>query len=363
MPTLLTVIGTRPQYIKYAAMAGKLTAGFHELVVDTGQHYDDTLSAQFKQEFGFGKDFRTLETAGLEGGQRFAAMFAQLDAVIEELRPDALFCFGDTDSTLAAGLAAARRDLPVMHVEAGERSRRADGTRIDGWTVPEESNRIIVDHISSLLLCTNVEAVENCTLESCRGTAVVTGDIMFDLFLRGRDQLPLASDVRSRLGIDDGTYYFSTVHRPINTDDGTRLSMLLAALEDLPHPVLFPLHPRTARRIREHGLEIGKGALRPLPPLSHRDAVALASGAEQVLTDSGGLTREAFFCGVPSTCLDDVTAWHAICRSGWCSLTGADAAAIHASIALPAPTLHDTSLFGDGHAADKIVDAITAFFR
>ncbi|MBE0646090.1 MAG: UDP-N-acetylglucosamine 2-epimerase [Bacteroidetes bacterium] len=361
MRTLLTVIGTRPQYIKYAAMAGRLSADFHEIVVDTGQHYDASLSGQFKKEFLFGADFRTLSTEKLDGTARFAAMMEQLDAAMAELRPDGVLCFGDTDSTLAAGMAAVRRGLPLCHVEAGERSRRADGLRIQGWTVPEESNRIIIDHLSSLLLCTGTDAAENCAAEACSGDITITGDIMYDLFLKNREGRPSASDVFARLGLAESPYFFSTIHRPINTDDPSRLSSLMDTLNRLPHPVMLPLHPRTAKRMHAFGIEPGDGALRLLPPLSHAETLALTAGAQHVLTDSGGLTREAFFCGVPSLCLDDVTAWHGICRSGWCALTGADPDAIRSALNMPRPTIHDSSLFGDGHAAERIVDALKHF--
>lgn len=361
--TLLTVIGTRPQYIKYAAMAGRLTGDLREIVVDTGQHYDAALSAQFKAEFSIGAGFRTLDTAGAEGTERFATMLAQLDAVIGDVKPDGVLCFGDTDSTLAAGMAAARRSLPLCHVEAGERSRHADGSRIPGWTVPEESNRIIVDHLSSLLLCVTEDASENCAGEACQGRRVITGDIMYDLYLRDCTALPGAREVLHRLEIDDGPYYLCTVHRPVNTDDGARLASLLATLNDLPHPVLFPIHPRTALRMREHGISLPEGSLRIVPPLAHGETLALAAGAIRVLTDSGGLTREAYFCGVPSVCLDDVTAWHMLVRSGWCALTGADAAAIRTAVGAPARPEHDPSLFGDGHAADKIAAVLMDFFK
>ncbi len=361
MRTLLTVIGTRPQYIKYAALSGRLSPHFHEIVIDTGQHYDTALSGQFKQEFHFGADFRTLEHSGLEGTARFTAMLDQIDAAIVQIHPDLLLCFGDTDSTLAAGMAAARRGIAVCHVEAGERSQYADGSRIAARKVPEESNRMIVDHLSSLLLCTGQDAAANCREEACTGSIAVTGDIMYDLFLQGRDQLPRASELLARHGCPGPPYYLCTVHRPVNTDDAGRLAGLMTTLNELPLPVLLPLHPRTAQRMRQAGIAPGPGALHLLPPLSHGETLALTAGAERVLTDSGGLTREAFFCGVPSLCLDDVTAWHAICRRGWCDLTGADASAIRRALERPAPAEHDPSLFGDGNASARVVESLVDF--
>lgn len=362
MPTLLTVIGTRPQYIKYAAMAGRLAGFFDETVIDTGQHYDDALSGLFKQEYFAGSGFRTLAVAGLEGSDRLAAMLSQLDAAIMQLRPDLLLCFGDTDSTLAAGLAASRRGLPLCHVEAGERSRRADGTRLPARSAPEESNRIIVDHLASLLCCTTREAAANCEAEACAGRAVVTGDIMYDLFLQSRRALPDATPLLRAQDCDGQPFYLCSLHRPVNTDNRERLASLLAFLDGLEHPVLLPLHPRTARRIREFGLPAPSRSLRLLPPLTHADTLALLARAERVLTDSGGLTREAYFSGVPSVCLDDATAWHQLCRDGWCALTGADTAAINAALHAPKPGHHAPALFGDGNAAGKIARALIEFF-
>lgn len=361
-PRLLTVIGTRPQYIKYAALAGRLRGGFDETVVDTGQHYDASLSGQFKTEFFSSRTFHTLSPGREPGSARFGAMLTQLDEVMAEQRPDLVLCFGDTDSTLATGLAAARRGVPLCHVEAGERSRTADGTRIQARRVPEEANRIVVDHLSDLLCCTTEAAAGTCAVEGCGGRAVVTGDIMYDLFLRSLPSLPDADALLRTLGCDGPTFHLASVHRPANTDDADRLAALLDCLDGLPHPVLLPLHPRTAARMASFGLPAPRRALRLIAPLSHGATLALARRSVRVLTDSGGLTREAYFCGVPSLCLDDATAWHALCRSGWCALTGADPATIRAALALPDPPQHDPTLFGDGNAAGKIVRTLLEFF-
>lgn len=362
MPRLLTVIGTRPQYIKYAAMAGRLDRAFDETVVDTGQHYDTSLSGRFKTEFFEGRIFRTLAPTEREGSARFAGMLTQLDDVMADARPDLVLCFGDTDSTLAAGMAAVRRGVPLCHVEAGERSRRADGTRIAARGVPEESNRIIVDHLSSLLCCTTADAAGNCAVEGCQGRAVVTGDLMYDLFLQSLPGLPDADALLRTLGCDGTPFFLASVHRPVNTDEPDRLAALLDCLDHLPHPVLLPLHPRTAARIDAFGLPAPSGSLRLIDPLSHGETLALVRRSERVLTDSGGLTREAYFCGVPSVCLDDATAWHALCRSGWCTLTGAEPAAIRAALSQPVPSRHDPTLFGDGNAAGRIRRVLLEYF-
>lgn len=362
MRTLLTILGTRPQYIKYAAMSAVLHDAFDALVVDTGQHYDASLSGQLKREFQFGDELHTLDTGRLGGAERFASMLAQLDSVIGEHRPDAILCFGDTDSTLAAGLAAVRRQVPLCHVEAGERGRRADGSRVPTWVVPEEGNRVMVDHLASLLCCTTTDAAAHCADDACQGRAVVTGDIMYDLYLRSRATLPPPQDILTHYDCPDTPYYLCTIHRPVNSDDPARLSSLLSTLNNLPHPVLLPLHPRTAERMRRFDIVLSPGALRLLPPLSHGDLLGLLSGAERVLTDSGGVTREAYFRAVPSLCLDDITAWTVLLRTGWCTLTGADANAIHTALHAPVPLLYDNRLFGDGNASARVIEALRELF-
>lgn len=360
-PKLLTVIGTRPQYIKYAAVATHLAAHFDETVIDTGQHYDAALSRQFIQEFFPTAAFRTLSVAARDARTRLPAMLARIDALIDELRPDLVLCFGDTDSTLAAGLAAARCGIPLCHVEAGERSRTADGTRIPARAAPEESNRIIVDHLAALRCCTTDEAARTCDAEGCLGRSVVTGDITYDIFLAQRRHMPDVLSLLRAQGCERSPFFLASVHRAVNTDDRSRLATILDTLDDLPHPVLLPLHPRTERRMREFDLPRPTRALRLIAPLSHGETLALLARAARVLTDSGGLTREAYFSAVPSVCLDDATAWHLLVRNGWCALTGCDREAIHRAVAAPAPDRHDPTLFGDGRAALRVVNALREF--
>jgi UDP-N-acetylglucosamine 2-epimerase len=362
MHTVLTVIGTRPQYLKYAAMAAHAPLPFRNVLVDTGQHYDAALSTRFLQEYAIPAPDVTLETGDADGIPRLAAMMTQLEPVIAAQRPDGLLCFGDTDSTLAAALTAVRMQLPVFHVEAGERSRDMHGTRIPAASAPEEATRVTVDHLSELLLCATPDAVDNLDGELVGGDAVHTGDIMYDLFLRAHDSLPTAGDLRRRYDIPAKEYALCTIHRAVNTDDGARLRALLDTLADFPIPVYLPLHPRTAARMRDAGIVPREGALHLLPPLTHRDLLGLLQGARRVLTDSGGLTREAYFSGVPSICLDDATAWHQLCRSGWCTITGADPQRIHDALRGDPGTQTDPSLFGDGMAAPRILEELRAYF-
>ena len=363
MPTILTVIGTRPQYLKYAAIAAHAPLPYHDVLIDTGQHYDAALSTQFMREYSIPAPEVTLAAEERYGLPRLASLLTQLGPLCRKYRPDGILCFGDTDSTLAAALTAVRHGIPLFHVEAGERSRDMNGTRLHPAATPEESNRVTVDHLSSLLLCTTEEAVDNLDAELTGGDAVRTGDIMYDLFLRAHDHLPSRRDLQHRLGITSGTYALCTVHRAINTDDPRRLQSLLDTLSDFPLPVYLPLHPRTEARMKEAGIAPRESALHFLPPLPHRDVLGLMQGAHKVLTDSGGLTREAYFSGIPSICLDDATAWHALCESGWCSLTGCDPQRIHEAMSREPDREADPSAFGDGMAAGRVIEELRDFFR
>ncbi|MCB2203674.1 UDP-N-acetylglucosamine 2-epimerase [bacterium] len=358
MSTLLTVIGTRPQYLKFAAIAAHDPLPFNNVLLDTGQHYDTALSEQFIREYALPRPAATLDAGGMDGSKRLASLLTQLDPLMRKYRPDAVLCFGDTDSTLAAALAATRLSLPLIHVEAGERSRDMHGSRIHPASAPEEGNRVTVDHLSSLLLCATEEAVDNLDAELAGGDAVFTGDIMFDLYLRAITDLPALQSLRQKYALPSGEYALSTVHRAINTDNPARLTSLIDTLTDLPLPVFLPLHPRTEVRLKEAGISSSQGSLHLLPPLAHHELLALLRGARHVLTDSGGLTREACFSGVPSICLDDATAWHQLCESGWCTITGSDPQRIREALELPLPTESAVTLFGDGMAAVRTIEEI-----
>jgi UDP-N-acetylglucosamine 2-epimerase len=357
---LLTVIGTRPQYIKLAALFPHAADRLAMDLIDTGQHYSDGLSAVFRREYKLPEAVRTLSTEALDGPDRLAVWLRGLHTIIDEFSPAALLCFGDTDSALAASLAAVKSGIPVIHVEAGERSRRADGNRVHPASIPEEANRLLIDQTAALLLCATEHAREQCEREGCLGKAVFTGDIMYDLFLRSQAAEEHTASSGLNIADKDREHYFATLHRQINTDDRARLTSLLATLNSLDAPVLLPLHPRTGARIREFDLRLPPGSLHLIEPLSHAETLRLLRRSRRVLTDSGGLTREAYFCGIPSICLDDSTPWFELVRLGWCHLAGADDNAIRSAVDIPAPEAHP-ALFGNGRAAEAVIDAIADY--
>lgn len=357
---LLTVIGTRPQFVKYGALAGDLRDSFEEILVDTGQHYDDALSSAFLEEFDVPRPGYVLDAGEQAASLQVSEMLRDLHDVVEREGPDRLLCVGDTNSTLAAALTGTLEDLPVAHLEAGERSFDGKGNRVDPWSIPEEANRVMVDRVSSLLLCASARAVRSLEEEGVRGRVVQTGDIMYDLYRRQVDRILAESDVLKRLGVESRQYHYATVHRAINTDDPHRLAEIFSALAGLDRDVVLPLHPRTEKRLHEFGLwGAARDAenLRLLEPVSYTDSIALNHHADTVVTDSGGVLREAYFGGVPSVMVDDTTEWIDVVDSGWAVMTGADAGAIAEAVGRNPPAAKP-ALFGDGDAVARVISAL-----
>lgn len=361
MPKALTVIGTRPQFIKYAALSAGLKRIFSEVLVDTGQHYDRNLSTGLFEQLGIEPPRHSLAVAGEGGLPQIADMLAKLHVLLERERPDVLVCLGDTNSTLAAALAAVKHGVPVAHVEAGERNFTADGTRVAPWTIPEEANRVMVDGVSSLLLCASRRAAENLGAEQVRGQVAHTGDISYDLYLRTVPQALEKAALLGELGLRAGEYCFCTVHRALNTEDGGRLAGIVDALTRLPLPVVLPLHPRTRAALHAYGLYErleASGRVRLLEPVGYLESVLLSHQAGLVVTDSGGVVREAYFAGVPSVCLDDTTEWIDLVHTGWSALAGADTQAILNAAGAGRPA-ERPPLFGDGHAVERTLEELS----
>jgi UDP-N-acetylglucosamine 2-epimerase len=356
----LTVIGTRPQYIKYAAVANGLRRIFDEVFVDTGQHYDHGLSQALLDELGIAKPKYNLSARKGESLLQIADLLAKIHEVIERERPDVIVCFGDTNSTFAAALAGAKRGVSVAHIEAGERNFTASGHRVRPVAIPEETNRVLTDHIASVLLCSSRRALANLEAEQVQGRAIYTGDIIYDLFLVNRPRAFEMTSILDECDLKAGEYYFCTIHRALNTDNRDRLGSIVRALVRLPKPAVFPLHPRTRRMLDEFGLyeELRQnGRVRLLEPVSYLESLALNCHARGVVTDSGGVLREAFFNGVMSVCLDDSTEWIDVVEAGWSIVAGADTKRILNATERRVPQVRP-ELFGCGDAVERTVEAL-----
>lgn len=349
---VLTVIGNRPQFIKAAAVSPRLRHVATETLIHTGQHFDDRLSAVFFAELGIPSPDRELGIALGTNTSQTSRMLEALEPVVREVEPQIVLVYGDTNSTLAGALAAAQARVPVAHVEAGMRSFDR--------TMPEELNRVLTDHASSLLLCSSEVAAANLRGEAVVGDVVVVGDVMVDVALSvqpaARDRL----DLLAARGVQRGDYVLATAHRAGNVDDPDRLRQLVDVLLAVPLPVVFPLHPRTEARLRDAGLLdalLSADGMTIVEPLGYVELNALLCNARAALTDSGGLQKEAYLAGVPCVTLRPSTEWVETVEQGWNTLVDLDVDAMLAALRTPPPS-ERPPLYGDGHAGERVVRAL-----
>jgi UDP-GlcNAc3NAcA epimerase len=312
---MVTIVGARPQFIKAAAVSRVLRASCREVLVHTGQHYDGNMSQVFFDELEIPRPDYFLEIGSGRHGAQTGAMLGAIEEVLLKEAPDRVLVYGDTNSTLAGALAAAKLHIPVAHVEAGLRSfnRR----------MPEELNRVLTDHLADLLFCPSQTAVSNLAAEGIVSGVHRVGDVMHEALMHAVAVAHEKSDAGRRLGVTPGGYALATIHRAENTDDLARLARLMTALQEISRtmPVLFPVHPRTRSRLPALADSAG---LRLLEPLGYLDMVRLEAEAAVILTDSGGIQKEAYWLRVPCVTLRDETEWVETVQQGWNVLAGAD---------------------------------------
>jgi UDP-GlcNAc3NAcA epimerase len=349
---IVTIVGNRPQFVKAAAVSRLLRESAEELLVHTGQHYDDELSQVFFEELGIPAPDRELGAGSGSNTEQTARILAALEPVLAELRPQLALVYGDTNSTLAGALAAAQAGVPVGHVEAGMRSFDR--------TMPEELNRVLTDHASALLLCSTQTAVDNLAREGVGGEAHLVGDVMADVSLAFREIAAERSTIVADLGLEPRAYLAVTAHRAGNVDRPERLEALVALLEALPRPVVFPVHPRTRARLEAAGLLDRLDGLTLVPPLGYLDFLELARNARAILTDSGGVQKEAYLLGIPCVTLRDTTEWVETVDAGWNVPVDLDRDAALAALERTPPA-ERPELYGGGHAAERVRDAVSAY--
>ncbi|MCA9825551.1 MAG: UDP-N-acetylglucosamine 2-epimerase (non-hydrolyzing) [Dehalococcoidia bacterium] len=350
---ITTVVGARPQFIKLAPFSAEARRrGHDERIVHTGQHYDEGMSERFFRELGIPEPHHNLGVGSGSHASMTARALEGLEADFLGHRPGVVVVFGDTNSTLAGALAAAKLGIPVVHVEAGLRSFNR--------SMPEEINRVLVDHAADLLLAPNDAAMTNLANEGLLARAVQAGDIMVDALLSARRRARPAASSLAELGVPSEPYLFVTIHRASNTDDPGNLRTILAGLESTTTAV-FPVHPRTRSVLDREAISLPPN-VRPVAPLGYVDTVALVAEAAAVVTDSGGLQKEAYLLETPCITLREDTEWVETVDLGWNRLVGARTADIRAAIADPPRGATHPAVYGDGHSAARMLEAIERTF-
>jgi UDP-N-acetylglucosamine 2-epimerase len=345
---ILIVVGARPQFIKLAPLVRQLPGRFPTVVVHTGQHYDDGMSGRFFRELELPEPDYHLGVGSGPHGAMTGRMLERIEETLLAEGPDLVLVLGDTNSTLAGALAAAKLKIPVAHVEAGLRSFNRD--------MPEEINRVLADHLSEILFAPTPTAVANLEREGITRGVHLVGDIMLDA---SREALERAPEQE----VPAGDYLVLTLHRAENTDVPERLAGVLEALRDSPIPVLFPCHPRTLKVLEERGWKDDLGAVRLMEPVGHAQMLCLVRGARAVLTDSGGLQKEAYFLATPCLTLRQETEWVESVEAGWNRLVGTDPGRIRQALQeLSVPARHPP-LYGDGQTARRIVEVLEGWRR
>lgn len=356
MTKVLTVIGARPQFIKAATVSRAIrnagSTDVSEVIVHTGQHYDERMSKIFFEELDIPTPDYNLGISNLAHGAMTGRMLEAIETVILREMPDWVLVYGDTNSTLAGALAAAKLHVPVAHVEAGLRSFN--------MRMPEEINRIVADRISRLLFCPTDAAVQNLASEGITAGVHNVGDVMYDAVLHYGAKAKHDTRICDILGLNDRGFVLATCHRQENTDDPVRMAEIIKALARISCdiPVVFPIHPRTRKRLSESGLDVSLSCLQTIEPVSYLQMLALEQGARVIVTDSGGIQKEAFFFGIPCLTMRDETEWIETLTSGWNSLAGADVKRIVAAFEIQKDFDVDAyrpGYFGDGRAAMKIL--------
>lgn len=352
---IVTIVGARPQFIKAGSLSRVIQAPIKEIIVHTGQHYDSNMSYIFFDQLQLPLPDYNLGVGSAPHGKQTARMLENIEQILLKEKPEMVLVYGDTNSTLAGALAAAKLHIPVAHVESGLRSYNR--------RMPEEINRVLTDHISTLLFCPTKASISNLELENITANVHLVGDVMCDSTLFYQPIALQKSTILASLLLNPKTYYVATIHRAENTSHPDQLRDLLETLVKLDYPIVLPLHPRTKKLIYDWKLEgiLNCPNIHTIDPLSYLDMLALLSQTELVLTDSGGLQKEAYMLQIPCITLRNETEWIETVQEGWNHIVGIDTQRIFDTIANLVIPNQSTAIFGDGHAAERIFQNIVTY--
>jgi UDP-N-acetylglucosamine 2-epimerase (non-hydrolysing) len=352
---IVSIVGARPQFIKCAPVSHELRKKHEEVLIHTGQHYDPEMSDVFFDELQIPKPDYHLDVGSGSHGKQTGAILERVEDVLLKEIPGLVLVYGDTNSTLAGALAAAKLHIPVAHVEAGLRSFDR--------TMPEEINRVVTDHISDILFCPTKTAMDNLAHEGLTTGTYMVGDVMVDALRNNTSISERNSQIIELLGLKRGNYFVATVHRPANTDDRQKLAAIIEAFGESGKDVVFPVHPRTKKYLHEYGLwDSLSGNIKCIEPLGYLDMLHLMKHAKKILTDSGGIQKEAYIMGIPCITMRENTEWIETLTGGWNVLVGADKQKILAAIMADGRTSADNTVFGKGDTAKRIVKIIQENF-
>lgn len=354
---IATIVGARPQFIKAAPLSRILRQQHDEYLIHTGQHYDDEMSLVFFDELSIPRPDVNLNVGSMSHGRQTAEMLQGIETVLMEVKPDMLIVYGDTNSTLAGALAAVKLRIPLVHVEAGLRSFNRD--------MPEEINRVLTDRVSDVLCCPTHTAVQHLHNEGIRDGVHFTGDVMYDAVLHFSALAEQKASILDRLNLD-GQFHLLTVHRASNTDSQQRLIAIVDALLETDVPIVFPVHPRTRSYLQRYDLWQRLQAaphIRLSDPVGYLEMIVLEKHARKIITDSGGIQKEAYFFKVPCITLREETEWVETVDDGWNVLVGADPAKITGAIHHFTPPTDQHDHYGNGTACEAIVRVLEKFNR
>ncbi len=356
---IVTIVGARPQFIKAATVSRAIiehnkkssSCTISEKIVHTGQHYDENMSKVFFDELKIAPPVINLEVGSGPHGQQTGLMLERIESFLMDDKPDLVLIYGDTNSTLAAALASVKLHIPVAHIEAGLRSFNR--------SMPEEINRLVADHLSTLLFCPTDTAMQNLTKEGIVNGVHQVGDVMYDSVLFNANLAEQSSTIMRRLELTRKSFYLATIHRAENTDDPMRMNSILSAFGQIDYPIVLPMHPRTRGILGKKLTNINRN-VRVIDPVTYLDMLMLEKNARIVLTDSGGVQKEAYWFNVPCITLRDETEWIELVRVGGNQVAGTDSSTILTAVIKAEEKVDEEStvgaigLYGDGRSSEKI---------
>jgi len=348
---ILTVVGARPNFIKLAPLSKELGKNFEEIIVHTGQHYDLEMSKVFFDQLDIQKPDYNLEVGSGSHAKQIGRIIMRLERVLIKEDPSLVLVYGDTNSTLGGALCAAKLGIKVCHVESGMRSYDK---------IPEEINRVVVDHVSDIFFCTTETAVNNLKNEGITKNVFLVGDLMMDALVSHIRIAEKNSNILKELGLKRNEYMLATIHRAENTEDKLKLKSILSGLISSGEKIILPLHPRTKKHLQAYSLtgKIENSNIRIIRPLPYLDMLVLEKNSGKIVTDSGGVQKEAYFFKVPCITLRTVTEWKETVENGFNALVGSDSSKIHKAIKNFKISKNHMQFYGNGNAGRKIADIL-----